>query len=50
MRKLKRSVARANMERAGITKINSRSKKARLKYIFSDGSYFSNHWRDYIGG
>ena len=41
MRKLKRSVARANMKRAGITRLNKRN---------SGASFFSKHWREYVKG
>lgn len=41
MRKLKRSVARANMKRAGITRLNKRN---------AGDSFFSKHWREYVKG
>lgn len=40
MRKLRRLVARANM-RKQFAKVNKRGKY---------GSYFSKHWKEYIGG
>lgn len=39
MRKLKRSVARANMKRCGIIRINKKNGKS---------SFFSEHWREYV--
>ena len=35
MRKLKRAVARRNMERAGLTRV-------------CDYGWFANHWREYV--
>ena len=52
-RKLDRSVAHHNMKRAGIKRVN----KEDCTYVknpfggitkSSNGSYFSNHWREYI--
>lgn len=39
MRKIKRSVARANMIRCGIIRINKKNGKS---------SFFSEHWREYV--
>lgn len=39
MRKLKRSVARANMVKRGVRRINK---------DYGSGSFFSKYWRDYI--
>ena len=44
MRKLMRSIARANMKKAGICHMN---KKIRVKGE-KDRSYFSKHWREYV--
>jgi len=41
MRKLKRSVARHNMIRAGYTRLNHKKKS-------TGRSTFAEHWRDYI--
>lgn len=39
MRKLKRLVARSNMKRSGIIRINKKNGKS---------SFFSEHWREYV--
>lgn len=50
MRKLKRSIARANMERAGIKHINKRKTGVNpisgMPVIFP--SFFADNWRKYI--
>ena len=45
MKKLMRSVARHNMEKAGITNLNKKQKDIKGNLI---GSKFSQHWREYI--
>lgn len=52
-RELDRSVAHKNIERAGIKKVNKNHSMvyqnpfgATVK--IDNGSYFSNHWRDYV--
>lgn len=47
MRKLLRSVARHNMKLAGIQHMN---RKIKLGDRDKKESYFSRHWRDYVGG
>lgn len=52
-RKLDRSVAHVNMERAGLKRVN---KQDRYSYMngfgatveVNNGSYFSKHWRDTV--
>lgn len=52
-RELDRSVAHHNMARAGLKRVNKEDASF-VKNPFggitkvSNGSYFSNHWRDYI--
>lgn len=50
MRKLLRSMARANMKKAGIKKMNKMryAYDTRLKKWIPVGSYFANNWRDYV--
>ena len=44
MRKLKRSIARANMIKAGHTRINKKiGNKGERKT-----SFFASHWREYV--
>ena len=43
MRKLKRSIARANMEKRGIKKINRQAFKGT-----PGKSFFAENWREYI--
>ena len=44
MRKLRRSIARAKMLKAGIQHMNKKVKVLHDK----DRSYFSLHWREYV--
>lgn len=50
MRKLLRSMARANMKRAGIRKMNKMryTYDARIGKFIPVGSYFSENWRKWI--
>ena len=52
-RKLDRSVAHKNMERAGLRKVNKKNKSTYIgpygNTIVDDfGSYFANHWRETV--
>lgn len=50
MRKLLRSMARANMKRAGIQKMNKMrySWDPNIKKFVPVGSYFANNWRAWV--
>jgi hypothetical protein len=50
MRKLKRSIARANMKRAGIQHINKKKpgRNPITGTLVILPSFFAEHWREYI--
>ena len=51
MRSLKRSIARARMEQAGVSRINKRriwDEKAGAKHEGGFRSYFAMNWRKYL--
>lgn len=50
MRKYLRAMARANMRRAGVTKMNKQrySFNPKTKQFTPVGSYFAIHWREWI--
>lgn len=50
MRKLMRSIARANMKRAGIGNINRRRVVETLEGRIEKQSFFSKNWRKWVAG
>lgn len=50
MRKLMRNIARANMRRAGVHKMNKQrySYNPVTKKMAPVGSYFAQNWRDWV--
>ena len=46
MRELKRSIARANMKKAGFTHINRKRGKTELNP--KGQSFFAQHWREFV--
>lgn len=50
MRKLKRSIARANMKKAGIGNINRKRVVETLEGRVERCSFFSKNWRKWVAG
>jgi len=48
MRKLKRSIAHAKMEKAGVKKINRKATLNNGRKIANGKSFFSENWKEYI--
>ena len=48
MRKLQRSVARANMKRAGIQKVNKPRIFVNNGMLYRGPSYFAQNWRKWL--